>query len=249
VIDAPLWNAPWKEINSRITDTLRSNPVGNTMQQKMDRLMSAVLDAIKALTPRAKPSPYAKRWQINDLAQLRNVYTYRRNRARAARRAGQNTADLEDTAKAAAKQYHDAIRQRKNTHWKEFLAGNDNIWKAAKYMKSGDDAVFGKVPRLVTADGAATTSHKEQAEELLAKFFPLLPDNIEDEGSKQQRNPVTMPNLTLEEMERQLWATKSWKAPGEDGLPAIVCQNVSPPRNGAVRHTTQRNKQSKDDNP
>jgi hypothetical protein len=219
-------NAPWKEINSRIVDTLRDRPVRNTVQQKTDRLMSAVLEAVQALTPRAKPSPYAKRWWTHDLTQLRHVYTYWRNRARAARRAGQNAKDLENTAKAAAKQYHDAMRQRKNNHWKEFLADNDNIWKAAKYMKSGDEAAFGKVPQLVKADGTATTSHKEQAEELLAKFFPPLPDNIEDEGPRQQRAPVTMPNLTLEEVERQLWATKSWKAPGEDGLPAIVWKQI-----------------------
>ncbi|KAF6525346.1 hypothetical protein HZS61_011141 [Fusarium oxysporum f. sp. conglutinans] len=225
-------NAPWKEINSRVTDTLRSRPVGNTVQQKTDRLMLAVLDAVQALTPRAKPSPYAKRWWTNDLTQLRHVYTYWRNRARAVRRVGQNVKDLENTAKAAAKQYHDAIRQRKNNHWKEFLADNDNIWKAAKYMKSGDDAAFGKVPQLVKADGTATTSHQEQAEELLSKFFPPLPDNIEDEGPRQQRAPVTMPNLTLEEVERQLWATKSWKAPGEDGLPAIVWKQVWP----SVKH-------------
>ncbi|KAG6997033.1 RNA-directed DNA polymerase from mobile element jockey [Fusarium oxysporum f. sp. conglutinans] len=99
-------------------------------------------------------------------------------------------------------------------------------------MKSGDDAAFGKVPQLVKADGAATTSHKEQAEELLAKFFPPLPDTIEDEGPRQQRAPVTMPDLTLEEVERQLWATKSWKAPGEDGLPAIVWKQVWP----SVKH-------------
>ncbi|KAF6515875.1 hypothetical protein HZS61_004616 [Fusarium oxysporum f. sp. conglutinans] len=182
---------------------------------------------------RAKPSPYAKRWWTNDFTQLRHVYTYWRNRARAARRAGQNSVVLEDTANASAKQYHDAVRQRKNSHWKEFLADNDNIWKAAKYMKSGDGAAFEKVPQLGRADGTKTTNHREQAEELLAKFFPPLPDNIEDEGLQHQRAPVTMPDLTLEEVERQLWATKSWKAPGKTDY-----QRSSGSRSGRRSNTT-----------
>jgi hypothetical protein len=88
------------------------------------------------------------------------------------------------------KQYHDAVRQRKNNHWHEFLADNDNIWKTAKCIKSGDDAAFGKLPQLVKADGTATTSHKEQAEELLTKFFPPLPDNIENEGPRHFFRPT-----------------------------------------------------------
>ncbi len=119
-----------------------------------------------------------------DLTQLRGIYAHWRNRARSERRAGARRADLEEQAKVAAKQYHEAIRQQKKKHWNEFLADNDNIWKAARYLKSGDNAAFGKVPQLIRADGTSTTSHKEQAKELLDKFFPPLPNEIDEEGRK-----------------------------------------------------------------
>ena len=73
--------------------------------------MSVMLEAVPALTPKAKPSPHAKRWWTEDLTQLRRIYTRWRNQARAERRWRGPAQELETLAKAVAKQYHDAIRQ------------------------------------------------------------------------------------------------------------------------------------------
>lgn len=67
-------NAPWKEINARITRSLDRTPSDGTVQQRTDRLMPAVVEAVHALTPKARPSPYAKRWWIMDLTQLRQTW-------------------------------------------------------------------------------------------------------------------------------------------------------------------------------
>jgi hypothetical protein len=106
-----LKNAPWKEINARIATALAATPSEGALQQKTDRLMSVVSEAVHALTPRAKPSPHAKRWWTADLTQLRQIYTYWRNHARSERRAGRKVPHLENMAASAAKQYHDAIRK------------------------------------------------------------------------------------------------------------------------------------------
>lgn len=93
-------NAPWKEINARIVHSLGLS-TGGSVQQKTDRLMEVVSEAVHALTPKAKPSPNAKRWWTSDLTQLRRIYTYWRNRARAERRDRRSVVDLETNVRAS----------------------------------------------------------------------------------------------------------------------------------------------------
>jgi hypothetical protein len=53
-------NAPWNAIRERIAQALRDRPACGDAQRQADRLMQVVLEAVNALTPKAKLSPYAK---------------------------------------------------------------------------------------------------------------------------------------------------------------------------------------------
>ena len=109
-------NAPWTVIRERIAHALQERPACGDAQRQADRLMQVVLEAVNTLTPKAKPSPYAKRWWTKDLTKLRRVYTYWRNRARAQRRGGEALPELERQARAAAKEYHNAIRKQQRLY-------------------------------------------------------------------------------------------------------------------------------------
>ncbi|KAF5719708.1 reverse transcriptase [Fusarium mundagurra] len=201
-------NAPCNAIRERVKDKLTPLPWDDDVQIQTDRLMEADLDAIHELVPRAKPSPYAKRWWTADLTKLRRTYTFWRNLARVRRRAGQRVDSLENRAKEASGEYHDAIRRQKKAHWDDSLADGTNIWQVAK------------------ADGTTTQDKVEQAEELLSVFFPPLPADIEDEGPRPRRREVATPNLTMKEVEEKVMEAKAWKPPGQDGLPAVVWKQL-----------------------
>jgi hypothetical protein len=55
-------NAPWKAIRERVACKLRDRPLCGDIQRQTDHLMRVIQEAVDTLTPKAKPSPYAKRW-------------------------------------------------------------------------------------------------------------------------------------------------------------------------------------------
>src|SRR3981189_1726231 len=211
-----LKNAPWKAIQHRIARALQSTSIHEGTQTQIDQLMTIVLEAVHTLTPKAKPSPYAKRWWTRNLTNLRRIYTYQRNQARAHRRAGTTSQSLEQQAHDAAKEYHDAIRMQKKAHWQEFLQEDVNISKAVRYLRSSHSPAFDTIPPLERTDKSMTQGKEEQAEELLNTFFPPLPEEISHEPVQHQHPLVPWPELTMEAVERKVFATSAWIAPGDD---------------------------------
>ncbi|KAL9575787.1 hypothetical protein ACKAV7_000029 [Fusarium commune] len=76
--------------------------------------------------------------------------------------------------------------------------------------------------RAIQTEIDLTTTERTAGARLLFKNAPWNANQGENEGE------VAMPNLTMEEVEEKVMEAKGWKAPGEDGLPAMVWKQQWP---------------------
>ncbi|KAJ5556699.1 hypothetical protein N7494_000614 [Penicillium frequentans] len=198
-----------------------------TISRIAGRLTGRIGAAIHHLVPVARPSRYGKRWWTRELTALRDTYTWTRNQCTQARRYGSDCGALEDHALYLRRQNHRAIRDAKRLHWREFLANIDNVWKAARYLQPRDQTM-GQVPTLRSGE-QTVNDDQGKAHVLLETFFPPLPQ-IQDEPPRDRPLPDALPMemLTEHEIEDTLRRMAPWKAPGPDGLPVVVWQQVWP---------------------
>ena len=210
--------APWDLINSSIARDLAALPRQDNIDDWETAITSAVRKAVKKYCPKARPSPYARRWWNADLTALRKDYVRKRNAARSQRRAGLPNAVLYWEAIRASKEFHRAARYQRRTHWIEFLENNDNIWKAAKYMDPNAADSFSTVPLLKRED-QEITQNSDIADLLLKAFFPPAPDaDLEEKPIMYHERPYR--DITMDEVETAIHAMSPYKAPGPDGIPA-----------------------------
>jgi exonuclease III len=170
-------NAPWKKIREVVEQEKEKGFPTEDVDEMASLLTSWVNKALEAHCPRAKPSPYMKRWWNEDLTMLRKSYTYWRNRACATRRQGREDIELRKTATRAKRLFHRTIRRHRKQHWEAFLDNSDNIWKAAKYLDLQAGSALARVPPIKKADteSEVATENREIGKELLQAFFPTPP--------------------------------------------------------------------------
>jgi hypothetical protein len=178
--------ADWNKIRTKLEEALCRAPLeerqGSTdeLDYKADLLISRINDILESYVPRARQSPYNKRWWTRELTELRTEYTTRRNRIVTLSRRGEDTQRARQLANAARRTFHNAIEKQKKDHWKAFLDDADNIWKAAKYARKKES--LSSIPNLVVGGITASTDLKK-AEVLMDTFFPQPP--FAEEGRRE----------------------------------------------------------------
>jgi len=226
-----LWKkADWGKMRKKtqeLVETVPEPPMEASIDDHCAYIMDVVMPAVDESVPVAKPSPYTKRWWNEELTGLRKDYSFWRNRARAERRAGRETRHTREMAEQFKKRFHDAIRNRRKTHWLEFLAEAENIWTVAKYMNANQSSNFAKIPTIKVGD-TLHSSEEDIAHELLREFFPMPPQVIGTFSEGAEREEFPMEPITEDEIKKAVFSSSPHKAPGPDGLPAIVWQQLWP---------------------
>jgi len=222
----------WKRIRTVVGQELKPMPPRleeEDVEPQARLLAETIQETLQRHVPLARPSPYSKRWWNRELTRLRHEYGHLRNRARGARRNGNADSNLERLAKEARRHFLDTVKKQKRQHWKEYLQETDNIWKAARYLQPTESRGVNRVNGLKRGHRLVEENH-EMSQILLREFFDSRPATNEP---TEERTPVAPPAhlwqaLTKREVKDAIFRAKPFKAPGMDGIPAVVWKELWP---------------------
>jgi hypothetical protein len=134
---------------------------------------------------------------------------------------------LVEKCQEAKKTFFQTAREQKKRHWVEFLEDPGNIWKVAKYLNHNGGSGFTKIPPM-NMEQELVSSNEEIASTLLQEFFPAPPVATLDKEDRAASNQLSLEPISEDEVKKAIFKAKSWKAPGVDGLPAVVWQELWP---------------------
>jgi hypothetical protein len=232
-------DADWSRIRRKILDRIGD---GSVLSRIFDPYLleiavacftSQVNTVLEEEVPKAKASPYAKRWWTKELAVLRNGFTAKRNRITTMRRRGEDVVEAIRAVDVARRLYYDQIDRQKKQHWKDFLDGPENVWKAARYAR-GTNTTASILD--LAADNREYCTDEEKAEILMSTFFPTQSEpvlaEVKTTRQSSRRESPTWPALTKQEVERAIPESSPDKSAGCDGITFRVWRELWP----AVEH-------------
>lgn len=226
-------DAEWSRIRRKVLDRIGDGSVLSRIfdPSLLDIAASSFTNQVDIVleeeVPKAKASPYAKRWWTKELTVLRDGFTEKRNCITKMRRRGEDVAEAIRAADIARRIYYDEIDRQKKQYWKDFLNNPDNIWKAARYAKGVNSTA--NIPTLLANNWEHKTD-EEKAGILMSTFFPKQAEPVPaEQGTRQQssrRENPTWLSLTRQEVEQAIFKSSPDKSLGSDDITFCVWREL-----------------------
>lgn len=213
-----LMKAEWAKLSSLLQVPLDiDNNHENAAVSLMDRLQLACSTAIPLGQPKIKPKPP---WWT------KNVIHARRAQRRASRNRYKSDGSLTEEYKELRNNYTKILRASKIVSWRKFCTlDNKNPWgKVYKWLKKGSKS-FSVISALQKEDGTFTETVEETVSYLLNALIPN--EKIIRSDAPTLGNFPYAP-ATDKEIEQAIWKSSPKKAPGEDGIFAIIIRKTWP---------------------
>ena len=216
--------ADWAKVSEKLDKKLERLvlPEKETYSSEdLDRYVDHFTSIIKAIMEKNIPqseSNLATRWWTPSLTQIKNRVM---------------------TGNASAEELEEAILKARNDNWKKFVEANSSLGDAHLRKKLSSLGTKPASPSTVEMeDGSFTTSIRETAEYLLNQWFRFPEDDANKERfdgfyretiqKLDNEEAGDFKNFTIEEILEAIISMRTDAAPGIDGIPTILIQQLAP---------------------
>ena len=217
-------------LRRKIEEQLPTPRVPTTMGE-IDQLVEEVADtltgAIEQTVPTSRPSPRSIPGWNPEIKEAQMEARRLRRQDQAAR-----TPESWEAYRAArnlkGRLIKKALRKAHRDRVQEATSSLEGLWRTARWAKNRG-AQPATTPPIRRPDGEMERDPERKAKLLQEAFFPTPPEaELSDLEGFAYQEPHTFPCITQNEIERAIRSTSPKKAPGPDGIPNHVLQELSP---------------------
>lgn len=233
-------NVDWEEFRKELAIRLEAVPDPKILTSTeelyyaIEALTAALQETIEEVVPKAKPSPYSKRWWSRELDDLKRKKNSLSDLSYKLRALPDHPIHSEHTM--IRNKYGEEIEKAKTQHWTEWLsnATERELWLANRYLTNPyGDGSTARIPTLVVKSSCGweqdISTNEEKSKAFLSTFFPPPPaqENAAEDNTAYNSAVEDRGEIDLETLRRHLEKLSPYKAPGPDGIPNIILMRSS----------------------
>ncbi|EKG09366.1 Reverse transcriptase, partial [Macrophomina phaseolina MS6] len=191
-------------------------------------LIQAIKEATETSTPPLRVSPQSMPGWTKECKEVQ-METRRLRRIWQRTRSEDDWERYRSTRNKKGRLIQKVLQQEHRTKIESAATKDNGIWRVAKWAQNRETNQSSHMPALRRPDSNYAEQPKEKLDTLREAFFPEPPQaDLSDIEGFTYPQETPWPDVTVEEVRLAMQRAKPWKAPGPDGIPNSILQQLGP---------------------